>query len=93
MHFFGCYQGKPILQIKPHLVAKTTLCTRAGTVRFKTPFIQDVLKKVKVLLHRCKLLGIRELTFEILSHSRNQELQLSCNGNGLECIFDTSPKK
>ena len=44
------------LQIKPHLIAKTTLCTCAGAVSFMNTIIQYMLKKMEVLLHGCKLM-------------------------------------
>ena len=56
MDLFSCNQGKPHLQIKPHLVAKTTNGSRACPVIFLNPFIQNVLKKLQILLHGRKLM-------------------------------------
>jgi hypothetical protein len=55
MNFFGSYQWKAFLQIKPHLVTKTTLCASAGAVSFYRAIIQYMLKQGKVLLHGCKV--------------------------------------
>ena len=55
MKLLGRYYWKPILQIKAHLVAKTTLRTCTGTVTLMYAFVQNMLKQVEVLLHGCKL--------------------------------------
>ena len=55
VYFFGSHQWKAFLQIKPHLVTETTLCTCAGAVSFFSAIIQYMLKERKILLHGCKL--------------------------------------
>jgi hypothetical protein len=46
MEFFGRNQRKAFLQVKPHLIAKTTDRSGAGTIGFFYAFIQYMLKQV-----------------------------------------------
>ena len=34
VHLFCCHKGKPFLEIKPHLVAKTADCSRPRAIMF-----------------------------------------------------------
>lgn len=50
MNFLGCHQRKSRRQIEPHLVAKNADRTRTRAVGFTRPVVEDMLKKVVVLL-------------------------------------------
>lgn len=56
MHLFSCHQGKSILKIKSHLIAKTTDSSRPGTIMFLHTSVHYMLKEIKVLLHGRKLI-------------------------------------
>src|ERR1700676_1284119 len=58
MYFLGGCQWKSFLEIEPHLIPETTLCAGAGAIRFMNTFIQNMLKKIEVLLHGCKLVNV-----------------------------------
>src|SRR5258705_1793349 len=47
MDFFSGNQRESILKIKPHLIAKTTLCASAGTVIFMNTIIYYMLKQAE----------------------------------------------
>lgn len=55
MDFFCSNKRKSFLQIKPHLIAKTTYRTCACTIMFLNARIKNMPKKIKVLLHGRKL--------------------------------------
>jgi hypothetical protein len=55
VYFFGGHQGKSILQVKPHLVAKTAQRPGPGPVRFLHPVFQYMTKKLMVLQHTRKI--------------------------------------
>ena len=55
VNLFSGNQRKSFLQVKPHLVSKTTQRTCTCTITFGNPIIQNMLKQIKILLHGCKL--------------------------------------
>ena len=55
VHFLCRNQRKSLLQVKTHLVAETAPRTRAGAVGLLYTRIENMLKKVEVLVHGCKL--------------------------------------
>lgn len=55
MQFLGRHQRKAPGEIEPQLMTKTTEGSGAGTVRLPDAFIENMLKKIEVLLHGCNL--------------------------------------
>ena len=55
MQFLCCYEGKTLLQIETHLVAKTTQGSCTGAVGFFFTRIKNMLKQIEVLLHKRKV--------------------------------------
>ena len=55
VNFFGGNQWKTPPQVETCLVTKTAPGTCASTVGFVNALIENMLKKVEVLLHKCKV--------------------------------------
>jgi signal peptidase I len=55
MDLLGCHQRKTLAEIEAQLIAKIAGRPGAGTVGFDSPGIDDMLKKIEVLLHGCNL--------------------------------------
>ena len=55
VNFLGSNQRKSFLQVKAHLIAKTTLRAGTGAVTFMNTIIEYMLKQIEVLLHERKL--------------------------------------
>src|SRR5436853_5241497 len=51
MQLFCRDQRKTSLKIEPHLIAKATDRSCSGTIRFFNPIVENMLKKIEVLLH------------------------------------------
>ena len=51
----GSNQRKSLTEVETHLVAENTAGTGTGAVAFIGPGIDDMLKKIKILLHGCKV--------------------------------------
>jgi signal peptidase I len=55
MQLFGRDQGKSFRQVETNLVAEDAEGSRSGTIRFFCAGVEDMLEKIVVLLHVCKV--------------------------------------
>jgi hypothetical protein len=55
MNFFGSEQGKSILKVHAHLMAKNAEGTGTGTVAFELPMLKRVFQQFQITVHAAKV--------------------------------------